>query len=105
MPDIKVLVLETGEYIVGELLEKYTESQVEYVKMKNPATIVLSDNRVALMPYAGFFDTDEVAFRQDKLRHPAMNPEGQLKYAYEKQYGYSLIERPHSASESGLILS
>ena len=89
MSDVSLLILTTGETVIGEVVADVESS----ITLKNPITFAPTpDGRgVVTIPYLQFSKEKEVTFWAKDIRH-RLTPNDDLKSQYCQQFG--LIDVP-----------
>ena len=83
---LKVLVLNSSEAILGEVVEEDEKS----ITLTNILQIARGPQGNMLLDYMPFVENDTFRFERDNLRHDPMNPIIDLRNTWSQKYGSGL---------------
>ena len=85
--NVKILILENGEQIIGIVEDNGHEYLVE-----RPVSLFPKPDGTGIMfvPYLQFTETDTVEFKQSSVRHNPIEPKSDLADHFYKQFGVGL---------------
>ena len=100
--NIRIVVLITGEQVIGEQIE--SNSEQHGILLENPVFLMLDPNpanrgRVLMMPYLQFSNDKEVFFPEHSYRHIIGNVKLDFVNAYSQQFGDGLIVAAPGSNE------
>lgn len=90
--DIVIIILDTGEYMMGILVGGDAKSGV---MLDKPVAVQVREDGQGLlfMPYLQLVDETQCEFKAEHVRH-VLTPKGPLIENYRKQYGSGLVVPP-----------
>lgn len=93
--DVKLLILTTGEHILGKALSGATCDECQEIEIENPVSIVphpdpSQQGKLVFMPYLQLSEDKSCFFRKDHVRH-VLTPKQAMVNDWDRQFGSGLL--------------